>query len=241
MLSLTGSLYMLQISDRVLSSRSIATLVGLSLLALAAYLLHGALDALRCRMLARVGAKFSEALVGRVYDAVTTLSLKGIRPAVTTQAIRDLDQVQRFLSGTGPTALFDMPFMPLFFVVSYLMHPLFGWLIVFGGVFIVALAVMTELRTRGPTLAATISGAARHAIADTSFRNAEALKAMGMTRVFAQSFAASNARYAAQISRPATRPAGSAPWPRCFARCCSPPCSDSAPTSPSKARSPQAP
>src|SRR5262245_14781891 len=110
-LSLTGSLYMLQISDRVLSSRSIATLVGLSLLALAAYLLHGALDALRCRMLARVGAKFSEALVGRVYDAVTTLSLKGIRPAVTTQAVRDLDQVQRFLSGTGPTALFDLPFL----------------------------------------------------------------------------------------------------------------------------------
>src|SRR5262245_17328702 len=102
-LSLTGSLYMLQISDRVVASRSISTLVGLSLLALAAYLLHGTLDAFRCRMLARVGAKFSHSLVGRVYDAVTTLSLRGIRPAVTTQAVRDLDQIQRFLSGTGPT------------------------------------------------------------------------------------------------------------------------------------------
>jgi ATP-binding cassette subfamily C protein len=196
-LSLTGSLYMLQLSDRVLASRSISTLVGLSLIALAAYLLHGVLDALRCRMLARVGAKFGGLLVGRVYDAVTTLSLRGIRPAVTTQAVRDLDQIQRFLSASGPTALFDMPFLPIFFIVAYLMHPLFGSLIIFGGFIIVALAIMTEVRTRGPTMAATISGAARHAIADTSFRNAEALKAMGMTRVFAESFAASNARYAA--------------------------------------------
>jgi ATP-binding cassette subfamily C protein PrsD len=197
-LSLTGSLYMLQMSDRVLSSRSISTLVGLSLLALVAYLLHGVLDALRSRMLARVGAKFSQALVGRVYDAVTTLSLRGIRPVVTTQAVRDLDQMQRFLSGSGPTALFDLPFMPIFFIVAWLMHPFFGWLIVLGGLVIVAMAILTEVRTTGPTMAATVSGAARHAIADTSFRNAEALKAMGMTGVFARSFVASNARHVAQ-------------------------------------------
>ena len=122
-LSLTGALYMLQISDRVMSSRSISTLVALSLLALAAYLLQGVLDALRCRMLARVGAKFGEALMGRVFGAVTTLPLRGVRPAVTNQAIRDLDQIQRFLSGSGPTAFFDLPFMPIFFIVAFLMHP----------------------------------------------------------------------------------------------------------------------
>ena len=196
-LSLTGSLYMMQISDRILASRSIATLVFLSLIALAAYLLQGILDALRGRMLARVGAKFSALLMGRVYGAVTSLSLNGVRPVVTTQAIRDLDQVQRFLSGSGPTAFFDMPFMPIFFLVAFFMHPLFGWLIVVGGLVIVALSLMTDIRTRSPTMAATISSAARQAIADASFRNAEVLKAMGMTRVFAASFAAANARYAA--------------------------------------------
>ena len=194
-LGLTGSLYMLQMSDRVLASRSTSTLVGLSLIALAAYLLLGALDALRCRMLARIGARFGELLIGRVYEATTALSLQGVRGAITSQAIRDLDQVQRFLSGNGPTALFDLPFLPIFLLVAFLMHPLFGWLIVLGGGVIVALAVVTELRVRGPTMAATISGAARHAIAEASFRNAEALKAMGMTGVFAASFAASNARF----------------------------------------------
>src|SRR5262245_46331550 len=147
-LSLTGSLYMLQISDRVMASRSVSTLVFLSLLAFAAYILLGMLDALRCRMLARLGAKFSEQLMGRVFTAGTMLALNGTRPAAATQAIRDLDQVQRFLSGSGPTAFFDMPFMPIFFIVAFLMHPVFGGLIVVGGVIIVVLSVMTETRTR---------------------------------------------------------------------------------------------
>jgi ATP-binding cassette subfamily C protein len=196
-LSLTGSLYMLQMSDRVLSSRSVSTLVFLSLLALAAYLLLGVLDALRHRMLARIGAKFSEALMWRIYGAGAELALKGSRPAVATQAIRDLDQVQKFLSGSGPTAFFDMPFMPLFFIVAFLMHPWFGLLIIAGGGVIVVLSVQTELRTRGPTMAATISGAARHAIAEASFRNAEVLRAMGMTGAFTQTFIEANGRFAA--------------------------------------------
>ena len=133
--------------------------------------------------------------MGRVYDALTTLPLKGVRPAVTIQAVRDLDQVQKFLSGSGPTALFDMPFTPIFFIVAFLMHPLFGFLIFIGGIVIVGLSLLAEQRTRRPTMAATISGAARQAIAEASFRNAEALKAMGMTPAFAQTFAAANARY----------------------------------------------
>jgi ATP-binding cassette, subfamily C, bacterial PrsD len=196
-LSLTGAIYMLQISDRVLASRSVSTLVFLSLLALAAYLLLGVLDALRGRMLARIGAKFSEALMWRIYGAGAELALKGSRPAVANQAIRDLDQVQKFLSGSGPTAFFDMPFMPLFFIVSFLMHPLFGLMVIAGGVVIVVLAVQTERRTRAPTMAATVSGAARHAIAEASFRNAEVLRAMGMTGAFTQTFTEANARFAA--------------------------------------------
>jgi ATP-binding cassette, subfamily C, bacterial PrsD len=191
-LSLTGSLYMLQISDRVLVSRSVSTLVFLSLLAVGAYVLLGMLDALRCRMLARVGAKFSEQLMGRVFEAGSNLALNGTRPAAATQAIRDLDQVQRFLSGSGPTAFFDMPFMPIFLIVAFLMHPVFGCLILAGAAGMVVLSLLTEVRTRVPTMAATISGAVRHAIAETSFRNAEALKAMGMTENFKTTFLAAN-------------------------------------------------
>jgi ATP-binding cassette subfamily C protein len=195
-LGLTGSLYMLQITDRILSSRSISTLVSISLLALVAYLLLGALDALRCRMLARIGAKFSESLVTPVFRAGVSLCLQGKRPAIAFQGISDLDQIQRFFSGAGLTALFDMPFLPIFFLVAYMMHPIFGGIIVLGGLITVVLSVIAELRTRQPTTASTVSAAARHAIADASFRNAETLKAMALTPAFARSFSDAHARYA---------------------------------------------
>lgn len=194
-LSLTGSLYMLQVYDRVLASHSVATLVGISALACGAYLLQGALDALRSRMLARIGAKFGESLSGRVYEGVTTLPLKGIRPALAIQAIRDLDQIQRFLSGAGPTAMFDTPFMPVFLFACFLLHPWLGWLVVVGGSSIVVLTVLTEIRTRNPTMAATVSAATRHAILEVSARNAEALKGLGMTHAFAKEFALANGRH----------------------------------------------
>ena len=133
-LMLTGSIYMLQIYDRVLASRSLSTLVGISLIVLAAYLLQGSLDAIRSKMLARIGARFDELLSGRVFELVTTLPLKGPRAMSGLQPVRDLDQIRNFLSGLGPTALFDMPFMPLFFAGCFLLHPWLGCLAI-GGLF----------------------------------------------------------------------------------------------------------
>ncbi|MET0531002.1 MAG: type I secretion system permease/ATPase, partial [Microvirga sp.] len=115
-LALTGSIYMLQVYDRVLSSRSIATLIGLSLITLAAYALSGGLDMLRGKMLARIGARFDEILAPRVFDLVATMPLKGAKSAESMQPIRDVDTIRGFLSGLGPTALFDMPFMPIFLI-----------------------------------------------------------------------------------------------------------------------------
>jgi ATP-binding cassette, subfamily C, bacterial PrsD len=194
-LSLTGSIFMLQVYDRVIPSRSGATLVGLSLIALAAYLFQGALDAFRARMLARIGAKFDELLAARVFDTLTTFSLFGVRTGVTTQGIRDLDQVRSFLSGAGPTALFDFPWMPLFFVACFLLHPWIGVLTFVGGLALVSLTVLTELRVRNPSKSATMSGAARHTIVEMAMRNAETLKAMGMDRTLGERFAMANARY----------------------------------------------
>ena len=108
LLALTGSIYMLQVYDRVLSSRSIPTLIGLSLITLAAFALSGGLDMLRGRMLARIGARFDELLSHRVFDLVATMPLKGAKQAESMQPIRDLDTIRGFLSSLGPTALFDM-------------------------------------------------------------------------------------------------------------------------------------
>jgi ATP-binding cassette subfamily C protein len=196
-LMLTGSLYMLQVYDRVLTSRSVATLVGISGLVLAAYLLQGSLDALRLRILARIGARFDALLIGRVYDAAASLPLKGARGADAVLPLRDLDQVRAFLSGLGPTALFDMPFMPLFFAGCFLLHPWLGWLTVLGGLVIVGLTLLTERRSTGPAKAMAASGAERQALLDAGRRNAEALQAMGLKRPFGDRFLAVNARHVA--------------------------------------------
>jgi ATP-binding cassette, subfamily C, bacterial PrsD len=192
---LSGSVYMLQIYDRVLSSRSISTLIGISLIILAAYTLQGALDTIRQKMLARVGARFDELLSPRIFDLVTTLPLKGVRPADAMQPLRDLDQIRSFLSGLGPTALFDMPFMPIFFAGCFLIHPWIGWLSIVGGVIIIGLTLLTEARSRGPMSDLNKSIAERHVIADTSRRNAEAVRALGMRGFLADRFAQINAKH----------------------------------------------
>jgi len=194
-LMLTGSLYMLQIYDRVLTSRSISTLIGLSLIALAAYLVLGALDGLRSRMLARIGARFDEILSGRVFELVNTMSLKGARAADGMQPTRDLDQIRSFLSGLGPTALLDVPFMPLFFAGCFILHPLLGWLAVAGGIVIIAFTLVTEARTREPTKALTTSLSERQSLLESSRRNAEAVRALGMQGTFAERFATVHARH----------------------------------------------
>src|SRR5689334_24070976 len=80
LLTLSGSLYMLQVYDRVIPSRNVATLLGLSLIVLLAYLLQGYFDALRTRMLARVGALFDASLQEPIHEALAALPLKGARP-----------------------------------------------------------------------------------------------------------------------------------------------------------------
>lgn len=183
-LMLSGSFYMLQVYDRVLTSRSIATLVGISLLLLAAYAAQGMLDALRTRMLSRVGALFDEKLSARAFAAAQRLPLAGARPDQAMQPLRDLDQIRAFLSSLGPTALFDMPWMPLFFAGCFLLHPWLGYLALGGGAAIVLLTLLTEWRSRHVVKQQMQSGARRQAIAEASRRNCEAITAMGMATSF---------------------------------------------------------
>ena len=102
LLTLSGSIYMLQVYDRVIPSRNIATLLGLSAIILIAILLQGYFDALRGRMLARIGALFDAELQPQIYFALVSLPLRGTKPILAQQPLRDLDQVRAFLSGTRP-------------------------------------------------------------------------------------------------------------------------------------------
>ncbi len=180
LLALTGSLYMLQIYDRVIPSRSLPTLIGLTVLLIGLYAAHGILDLIRSRIMGRIGLRFDRVLRDEIFAVVLRLPL--IRPmgGDGLQPVRDLDAVRTFLAGAGPIALFDMPFMPVFFALVYLLHPWLGLLALSGGFVLFVLALVTEARTRTPTRAATLSGAARLAFGETARRNAAIVRAMGM-------------------------------------------------------------
>ena len=195
LLTLSGSLYMLQVYDRVIPSRNVATLVGLSLIVLFAYLLQGYFDALRTRMLARIGTLFDAGLQESIYLALATLPLRGVRPLVAQQPLRDLDQVRTFLSGIGPTAFLDMPWIPIFLVALYVFHPAIGAAATLGAASIIAVTLATERRARGPMRATMESSAHRQVLADATRQNADVIRALGMTRRFTERWLRGNDRF----------------------------------------------
>ncbi len=180
LLMLSGSFYMLQVYDRVLSSRSIPTLIGISALLFACYVLQGVLDMLRVRLLARIGARFNAQLSPRTFSALRILPLIGYRKEHAMQPVRDLDQIRSFLSSLGPTALFDMPWTPLFVAGCFFLHPWLGWLAIGGGAVILGVTWLTDARGWKASKAQLSTSNARHAVADSSIRNTEVLAAMGM-------------------------------------------------------------
>src|SRR5712672_4474941 len=194
-LMLSGSLYMLQVYDRVIPSRNLATLLGLSLMVLLAYLLQGYFEALRLRMLCRVATLFDAGLQEAIHTALATLPLRGVKPMLMQQPLRDLDQVRAFMSSMGPTAFLDMPWIPIFLIALFLFHPAIGMTALLGTCAIVAMTLLTERMSRGAARAAMDSSAQRQVLADTTQRNAEVIRALGMTDRFGARWSRANERY----------------------------------------------
>ncbi|WP_137043294.1 type I secretion system permease/ATPase [Pseudolabrys sp. FHR47] len=200
-LMLTGALFMLEVYDRVLPSRSVPTLVGLFILVVVLFAALGVLDAIRSRILARVGAALDESLSGRVYDTLVRLPLRIGTRGDGNQPLRDLDAVRSYLSGLGPVALFDLPWIPLYLAICFVFHPLIGLTALGGAIILVALTVATEMMTQAPSKAAMEAAAARSNIAESSRRNAEALIAMGMLPRLAARWARANGAYLSNQQR----------------------------------------
>src|SRR5262245_2919538 len=192
-LMLTGPLFMLQVYDRVLPSHSVPTLIGLAILTAGLFAFQGVLDAIRARVLLRIGGSVDDELSGRVYDLVIRLPLKVRGGGNGLQPVRDLDAIRSFLSSAGPAALFDLPWMPVYVGICYLFHPLLGIAAAIGAVVLVTLTLITEVVTRTPAKAAVGFAAARHTLLEASRRNAEVVQALGMgTAMSARYRAASN-------------------------------------------------
>jgi ATP-binding cassette subfamily C protein PrsD len=201
MLTLSGPIYMLQVYDRVLASRSLATLFGLSAMVLAAYLLQGYLDALRARMLARIGALFDTAMQEPIYAAMSGLPLKGTSAAAAQQPLRDLELVRAFLSGMGPTAFLDMPWIPIFVLALFLFHPAIGVAATAGAALIVATTVIADRQAKKFAISAVERGAKRAALADAIRRNAEVIRALGMRDRFMHRWRQLNEAHIVQTTR----------------------------------------
>jgi ATP-binding cassette, subfamily C, type I secretion system permease/ATPase len=196
---LAGPLYMLQIYDRVLSSRSIPTLVVLSIFLVGAYGFQGVLDLIRSRIIVRAAALLDQRLALTVHGAVVRLAVQSGQPAESLQPVRDLDQIRAFLTSAGPIAIVDLPWVPVFLIVCFLVHPLLGVVATVGGVLLFAMTLLTERASRGPAQAVMREAAARSVIVEADRRNSETAVAMGMAGTLAQRWAEINNRYIATI------------------------------------------
>jgi ATP-binding cassette subfamily C protein len=194
-LYLTGSFFMLEVYDRVLPSRSIPTLVGLIVLAGGLYIAQGVLDLIRNRILIRIGSTLDEMLSQRVYDIVVRLPLRAGNRGEGLQPLRDLDNVRTFLSGAGPGALFDLPWLPLYLLICFAFHPLIGLTALVGAILLISLTVLTEYLTHSPAKRSTVLAVRRQNLALASRRNAEVLVAMGMSGRVGQTWERSNRDY----------------------------------------------
>ncbi|QCL76842.1 type I secretion system permease/ATPase [Agrobacterium tumefaciens] len=194
-LMLTGPLFMMQVYDRVLSSRSVPTLVALSMLAIVLYLFLGILELIRSRILSRIGERIEEQLGGPTFDAVMLLPLRMSKKEVAAQPVRDLEHMRQFMSGPGPVAICDMPWLPLYIGILFLFHAYLGWLAIAGAALLIVLTLCSDAVLRDPTRRVAALSSARADYIEAGRRNAEALHAMGMKSAYARKWHETNSAY----------------------------------------------
>jgi len=180
LLMLTGPLFMLQVYDRVLASRSLPTLVVLFGLVAGLFFIMGILEFVRSRVLVRIGAQVDRRLGKRVFDGSMQLSLRTGANINATAPLHQLGVVQQFLSGPALPALFDAPWVPVYIYVIFLFHWDLGLLAVAAAIVLFIIALLNDIRSRKPVMDTSKANAGANKIADTGRRNAEVLAAMAM-------------------------------------------------------------
>ena len=178
-LMLTGPIFMLQIYDRVLTSGSVPTLLALSAIVLLLYLYYGFMEQMRARVMVRVGRRFEESLRNRVFNATAQLALRRA-PNVGGQPINDLMTIRQFISGSGPLAFFDMPWVPAYLFIVFKLHFVLGVAGLVAAIVIFLLALLTERSTSKPVAAANMAAARATLLSEEARRSTEAMHALGM-------------------------------------------------------------
>ncbi len=181
-LMLVPSIYMLQVYDRVLSSRNEMTLLMLSLITLGLYLLLGLIDFVRQSILIRVGARFDIGLSDRVFNAIYTHSLKNSLGGNPSQALHDLASLRQFISGPAPLVFFDVLSMPVFILASFMLDATDGVFLIIGGCLLLSLAYATERATKASLAEANALAIKAANYTNNTLRNAEVIESMGLLR-----------------------------------------------------------
>ena len=200
-LALTSAFYMLQIYDRALTSGSVPTLLALSVLAIGLYLFQGMFDVIRSQILVRLGARLDRRIAPMAHQVAIDMPRFGFSTAEALERGRDVDTVRGFLGSQGPIALFDLPWMPVYLVFVYMLHPWLGGLTLAGAFVLTLLTIATELMTRRLSASTHKAVIERNAIADSNARNADVLKAMGFTSRAVGRFNRANAEHLALQTR----------------------------------------
>src|SRR6185503_5593851 len=169
-LALTGSLYMMQIYDRALTSGSIPTLAVLSALAIGLYLFQGGFDVVRSQILVRIGARLDRKIAPLAHRVAIDMPRFGFSTSEALERGRDVDAVRGFLGSQGPSALFDLPWMPIYLAFIYFLHPMLGALTFGGALVLVVLTVVSEIMTRRLTVSTRKAAMERNGIADCNAR-----------------------------------------------------------------------
>ncbi|HEX3673531.1 MAG TPA: type I secretion system permease/ATPase [Rhizomicrobium sp.] len=182
-LALTVSFYMLEVYDRVLNSRSISTLVLLTIIAAGGVAVYSALDSLRLRLLIRIGMRVANQLTGQVLRSMIALSAQA-GGSVARQGLRDIDSIRNFIGSPGLAALIDAPFLLVFLFVLFMLHWAYFILVLVGGAIIVGIAFLDQFLT-SRTLTSSIGATIRaHQFAEDGLRNADLLEGMGISSTF---------------------------------------------------------
>ncbi len=173
------ALYMFQIYDSVLSSRSVETLIMLSLIAVFIYAIYGFLNWTRSQILVRLNNDFDQKLSNRTFHAVLTgiIQTGSISPS---QAFGDLTTLRQFFTGTGVLVLVDAPFGVIFLIIIFLIHPVLGVFALIAGLIQVAGAILNEKLTKEKIRESNKHFQSAQNFLQANLRNVEVIEAMGM-------------------------------------------------------------
>ena len=199
-LALTASIYLMLVYDRVLPGRSLPSLFSLLVMVLVAYAFYGMCDVLRSHLLAGIGVRLDRTMSLRIQRIELKLALT--RPALLSKSspLSDLDQIRGFLSGPGPSALIDLPWIVFFLAVLAIIHPWLAIVTAVGVVVLTGLTVVAERITSGRVATLLVAGLDRRRMNDGHRRHVETIEGLGMRERLIARWSGANRRFlAAQL------------------------------------------